>query len=143
MLRGKNHRGRYVRSFADEATPCEVNEAKGLIVVDWPTGALLTGIVFRIDLGVLFPLFWKVVRDKDCRNWANGDTSSAVYAFHWINVELLRLRKISFIFPRMNAIDRARIHASRVFHADTGVSDYVSQMGHLYSHARVGRTTPQ
>jgi len=82
--------------------------------------------MLRIDFGILFPFFRQIIEREDRRNWTNRHTRSTVDTLDWVDVQLSLGRKIVLIFPGMNAVNRACIHACRVLCSNTGFSNYVS-----------------
>ena len=83
-------------------------------------------VMLRIDFGVLFPFLRQIIEGEDCGNRTNRHASAAVDALDRIDVQLSFRGKIIFVLPRMNAVDRACIHAGRVFRSDTRFSNHLS-----------------
>ncbi len=82
--------------------------------------------MLRIDFGVLFPFLRQIIEGEDRGNRTNRYTSTAVDTLDWIDVQLSFRGKIIFVLPRMNAVDRACIHAGSVFGSDTRFSNHIS-----------------
>ena len=82
--------------------------------------------VLRVPGREVGPLLRQIVEGEDRRDRADRHAGAAVDAFHRIDVEH-RLRPRTWVFLLwVDAIDRASVHAGRVFHADTRFRNYVS-----------------
>ena len=83
-------------------------------------------VPIRVDGCKVSPLLRQVLQSKDRGHRTNRHASATINTFHWTNVKLRLRFKGRFIFPRVNAIDRANIHAGgKFFGSYTGLSDYV------------------
>jgi hypothetical protein len=71
------------------------------------------------------PLFRQIFQSKNRCHWTDRDAGAAVNAFHGTDVKLRLGLEFGFIFPRVDAIDRANINACGVLGSYTGLSDYV------------------
>ena len=72
------------------------------------------------------PLLRQVVLRKDRRDRASRNARAAVDTLNWIDEKLIGIAVIAFVFFRVDAIDRARVHAGGVLGADTGFCNYIS-----------------
>jgi hypothetical protein len=78
-----------------------------------------------VDLGMVFPLFRKIIQSEDCGHGADWDTSATIDALGGIDVELSFGCELVFVLARMNAVDRASIHTSGIFGSNTRFSDHI------------------
>src|SRR5579859_4592905 len=85
-------------------------------------------VVVRIYRCETLPLLWKIVHRKNSGDRANRHTGATVDALHRVDVELSDVRKVGFVLPRMDAIHRTDIHASRIFGPNAGFSDHISHI---------------
>src|SRR5262245_25488492 len=90
---------------------------------------VLSSKVLRVALGVALPLLRKVIEGEDRRNRAHGDAGAAINAFDGIVVEHLSALELCTTLFRMDAIDRAGVHAGVVLGADARFCNYI---GHEY-----------
>src|ERR1700730_11304550 len=81
---------------------------------------LLLSVPISIDGGKALPFLGQVFEGEDGRHRANRDASATIDAFRRINVELLFAFELRLVLAGMDAIDRANVHTSGVFCADTG-----------------------
>ena len=88
-------------------------------------GGKLPSEVIRVHLREVRPLVRKIVEGEDRRDGADRHASAAIDAFHWIDVQHRFRLEFGIVLLGMNAIDRAGVHARRVFHADTGFRNHI------------------
>jgi hypothetical protein len=93
-----------------------------------PTQLLFPVIV--INLNVTLPFFGHFVFGKDCFNGANGYAGAAINAHIRIDIQLDGFRKTLLIFPWVNTIDRADIHAGRILNVYAG---FGNDKGHNFT----------
>jgi len=82
-------------------------------------------VPIRIDLSKPRPFLWQVFQGKDRRDGASRNTGTTIDAFIRFNVQLLELLERGLILLRMDAIDRANIHACRILRTNARFSDYI------------------
>src|SRR5579884_612365 len=87
---------------------------------------MLAAVVAGVLLGVVLPFFRQIVGGKDGRDRAHGNASAAINALYGINIKLGLVGVRGLVLLGVDAVYRARIHAGRVFRADTGFRDYIS-----------------
>ena len=75
--------------------------------------------VVEIDLDVFLPVVWDGILGKNRTYWAGRLTSTAINTFVGINV-VLRIG-----VSGMDAVDRANVHAGRIFCVDAGFADHI------------------
>src|SRR4029077_5483074 len=83
-------------------------------------------IPIGVDRRVALPLFRQVLEGENRGYWTDGDAGAAIDAFDGINIELLLCLMLGFVLARVDAVDRADVHAGRVFRADARLSNHVS-----------------
>src|ERR1700722_697316 len=93
-----------------------------------PNGRL-TSVILGVERGESVPLFRQVIEGEDGRDRANRNTGPTVDALYRIDIEQFRSRVGGFVFLRMNAIHRARVHTSGIFGVDARFSNYVGHKG--------------
>src|SRR5713101_5255766 len=86
--------------------------------------------VLRIPLGILFPLFRKVVEREDGRDRTNRNAGAAIDAFYRVDIQHLLGPELLGVLLGMNAIHRTRVNTGCVFRSDAGLGNYV---GHRIS----------
>jgi hypothetical protein len=89
----------------------------------------LTSEVGGVARGEVVPFFREIIEREDGRHRANRDAGAAIDALDGIDIKQFRRRVLGVVFLRMNAIHRARIHASGVFGVDARFSNYVGHKG--------------
>src|SRR5258708_9285523 len=92
--------------------------------------------VLRIPLGILFPLFRKVVERENGRDRTNRNAGAAVDAFHRIDIQHLLGPELLGVLLGMNAIHRTGVNTGGIFGSDAGLGNYV---GHKISCSSVAR----
>ena len=102
--------------------------------------AQLLLVIRRIHLRELLPLVRQFIKGEDRRHRANRNARAAVDALDWINVELRGFRKCGFIFFRMDAVNRARIHTRGIFRPNAGLCNNVC---HSLPFVRSGNERPE
>jgi len=98
-----------------------------------PKSKVLATEVRRVLLLEGDPLVREVVAGIDSRYRAYRNTRAAVDALDRVNEQLLSLAVISLVLFRVDTVDRARVHASRVLRADAGFRDYIRHVSLLSS----------
>jgi len=76
-------------------------------------------------LGEFLPLFRQIVQCEDGRDRADRHARAAVDALYRVDIEQLLGCVGRFIFFRVDAIHRARVHASGVLRPDTRLCNHV------------------
>jgi hypothetical protein len=99
---------------------------------------LLCGVEACVDRSVAVPLFREIFEGEDRRDRADRDARAAINALRRIDVKLVDLFVLGLVFARVDAIDGTDIHASGVFCADAGLSDYVRHSNLLKSEKKAG-----
>src|SRR5258708_21415654 len=103
------------------------------IAVFGRSGSSLLGVPVRVNRRKVSPLLRQIFQSKNRRHGTNRDTGATVNAFHGTDIQLRLGLECGFIFPRVDAIDRADVDARGVLRSNTGFSDYVR---HRYSASR-------
>jgi hypothetical protein len=85
--------------------------------------------ILRIAFGEALPLLGQIIEGKNGGNRADRYASAAVDALHRIDVEHLFLRKRRRVLLGVNAIDRARIHTSRILGSNARFCNHISHKG--------------
>src|SRR5579872_413074 len=98
----------------------------------WPELSFLR-VPVRIDWCEVGPLFRQVLKRENRRHRADRNTGATVNALDRTNIKLRLSFELRFIFPRVDAIHGANVHARGVLGSDTGLSNYVR---HRYSPSR-------
>src|SRR5580700_11193728 len=93
-------------------------------------GGGLTSEVGGVARGGGGLFFRKIIEREDSRYRANRDAGTAIDALDGIDIEQFFGRVLGVVFLGMNAVHRARIHASGVFGVDARFSDYVGHKGY-------------
>ena len=95
-------------------------------------GRVFAGLhVALVQCRKLLPLLGQIVERENCRHRAHRDASSAVDAFHGINVELRHSVEsratviIACVLLRVDAIYRTSVNAGGVFGSDAGFGDNI------------------
>ena len=78
-----------------------------------------------VPLRKFVPLLWKIIEREDSRNRTYRNAGSAVNTLDRIDVQQFFVFEARIVFLRVNAIDRARVHTSRIFSAYAGFGDNV------------------
>src|SRR5438309_10840437 len=101
--------------------------------------------LFRVPIGIyrreVLPLLREIIECEDCGHRAYRNASSAINTLHRVDVELGLALVGRLIFTRMDAIDRAHVHARCVFRSDTGLSNHVGHLALLERFRRFNRLT--
>jgi hypothetical protein len=97
----------------------------GQVAVFGRSGSTLFRVPVRVNRCKVSPLLRQIFQGKDRCHRADRDAGAAVNAFHGTDIQLRLGLECRFIFPRVDAIDRADIDACRVLGSDTGLCDYV------------------
>src|SRR6476646_5787652 len=87
---------------------------------------LLAGVPIGVGGRECLPLFRQIFHRENRGHRTNRYASSAVNTFGRIDVKLSFALVLRFIFSRVDTIDRADIHASAIFRADTRLGNHVS-----------------
>src|SRR5216683_3639497 len=95
------------------------------IAVFGRSGSSLLGVPVRVNRRKVGPLLRQIFQGKNRRHGTNRDTGATVNAFYGTDIQLRLGLECGFIFPRVNAIDRADVDACGVLRSDTGFSDYI------------------
>src|SRR6266853_751314 len=98
--------------------------------------AALPPEVLRIPLGVLFPLFRKVVEGEDGRDRTHRNAGAAVDALHGIDIQHLLGPELLRVLLGMNAIHRTGVNAGSIFGSDAGLGNHVGHKVSCSSGAR-------
>src|SRR5581483_788631 len=88
--------------------------------------SLFLGVKVRVHRSEALPLFRQILESKNRSHRANRNASAAIDTFRRIDVKLLLVVKARLILARVNAIDRAHIHARGILGADARLGDDVS-----------------
>src|SRR5579863_4946153 len=80
-------------------------------------------VVLRVNLGEILPLFRQVIQGEDSGDGADRHARATVNALHRIDIELFQFREFLFVLARVDAVNRANVHAGSVFGIDTRLSD--------------------
>jgi hypothetical protein len=107
--------------FIGDAAP---REAENSAVFERLISALIR-IPVRVDGREISPLLRQIFQSENGSHRANRNARAAIDAFHWANVKLRLGFKFGFILARVNAVNRANVHASGVLGSYTGLSNYV------------------
>jgi hypothetical protein len=89
------------------------------------TDNALSTEIFRIALGVFFPLFRQIVEGEDGRDGTYWNAGAAVDAFYGIDVEHFFGRELFGVFFGMNAVDRTGVNTGGIFGSNAGLGNYV------------------
>src|SRR5258706_7829701 len=84
----------------------------------------------RIDWCKVGPLFRQIFKSENGRHRTNRNTGTAIDALHRTNIKLRLFFEIRLVFPRVDAVHGANVHAGGVLGSDTRLSNYVR---HRYS----------
>src|ERR1700688_1177944 len=99
--------------------------------------------LFRVPIGVYcreaLPFLRHIIECENRCHGAERNTGSAINTLYRADVKLGFTFIRRLIFPRMDTIDRAYIHARGVFCSDAGLSNHV---GHLALLERFRRFNP-
>jgi hypothetical protein len=126
LRRGQFRRDVRLWAWSDRKAPVKKGEHTSKIKRGLKDGrASLPPEVFRVPLGVFFPLFRKVVERKNGRHRADRNAGAAVNAFYGINVEHLLGAELLRVFLGMNAIHRTGVDTGGVFGSNAGLGNYV------------------
>src|SRR5579884_1482566 len=86
---------------------------------------LLVAVVVGVHLDVFLPLRRDRALLEDRADGAGGLAGAAVNALVRIDVEHLDGLEVGLALGRVDAVNRADVHARRVFHADARLGDYI------------------
>ena len=118
--------------------PAAAPEAGRHVAADGLKGAgaarrlALVRVVVRVELDVLLPLVGQLVLGEAGVDRAGLDAGIAVDALFRVDVEHLDVVVVGLVGGRMDAVDRADLHARVVLGADAGLGDHV---GHKVSYS--------
>src|SRR6266481_2798084 len=87
---------------------------------------LLLGVPIGVDGGEALPLFRQVFQGKNGGYRANRNAGATIDAFRRVDIQLLFAVELRLILARVDAVDRADIHARGVFCANARLCDHVS-----------------
>src|SRR5687768_8472091 len=84
--------------------------------------------VLTVHRDEALPLFRRLIEREDRLDGTRRNTRAAVDALIRVDVEHFRRLELGFVFPRVDAIDRADVDTRRVLGADAGFTNDVRQL---------------
>src|SRR5262245_28251043 len=101
----------------------------------------LSPVVLGIPADEARPFVRRLVEREDGLDWTRRHAGAAVDALVGMNIEHLSRSEGGLILSRVDAVDRADIHASRILRAYAGLADDIRQRAFLSSSYRYNRLT--